>query len=1093
MSVDPKPTLFDLFRADRRAIELERASIMQSPSFKAQLSSTRDSYGALSALKMALEREPHLVLGFVGDPIAYTHFYKIRLSRQGGIIPACMATQTSHEVTGAHQLNTLLPGTMVVVMWAPHMPYGIIVGVVPQFMLSPTDAMGDRVVQGSRVGLQVDPYHNFAFSLAMGGGVIDWSGGRPNDQITAGEWGAVTETGLMVFLDSFMAMMRIDEETGIFGFYDDQMLRVAGHNMEVRSSGYERTDDDDEWEFNIEEGAVPGYLWEGRGAFDRDAVINRAIPTETVQTTEPWYAENEPALDHQQAIRRYRKFMGYLGQGYKRTLFILPEPDSADRDESSPGLLQMSDEIRFPGVAEEQWGLDGLITQRSAKGVIISKRMMLPEPKRVKLEEDTSGDTSTNYKQDGVFGEGADHKVGDMGIPACTTTNMLQAAGFLDVYAHAFNWKGLHPFHYHALDYYLPNESDYWFADLMAGGNPPFADCRSPSLGMLAPSPIMLTVDERYGQVMYFPNNSYIALLDDGGIVIGDGYGAETRMVAGNHYRTAPNDIYDLSGKNSVTWAGRDFVARGNWNVQIAANKCNMFLKAQNKLLALANKGGVLVESKATGTQFKVNTPPLAPTCSISQSGGFRNDITAACDCAGYTAPNLKEIYRICITTGGAPGAAEFAVSSFSGTDDAIGVPISAFSSPISVGAKGCTVTFDGTDDFQVGQEWTLSVTTDPNDINDEVIEGVVIRAKESTIFNYAANYEALLSHDGDGGMMIMDAGRKGMHVQHGGNIVRHTEDHLDDIFWDTGDASLIVHFEATAATKDVSHFFGSSTTYNITCIAANEDQPLNAARVSVSSSDVDSEPSLVVAVSPTLIAIGNKGFRWTPTVPNISVGDSWSYTVSQSADPCVSHWDKDKAVLCQHVRMHNLVADCVMANVSVTSAGAVTGIAFTSLTDEDASIITGETAAYDHVHDIHQSWAPSARSDLTMLKDNTEVTKMEFFFPSSFQDGTEPPWRLFESRWQQMDRNQGMAAVQWTENPVTGDDSAAFPTVMSYPWPGKYSWAIWDTYFKEDADLFQLNDNLSKDRGSSYETPELPTPAAVPFDDQWLIIENPC
>jgi hypothetical protein len=1068
--------------------------LMENPSTRAQLASSRDSYGALSSQRTALEREPFLCLGRVGDPIAYTHFYKIRLYRQGGIIPACMATQTSHEVTGAHQLNVLVPGTQVIVMWAPHMAFGIILGVVPDFMLSPRDAMGDRVVQGSNVGLNIDAYHNFAFSLVMAGGIIDWSAGRPNDQITTGEWGATTETGLMFFLDPFMMMMRVDEETGVFGFYDDQLLRVAGHNLEIRSSGYERTDDDDEWEFNLIEGVVPGYLWEGRGAFERDRVIYRTYSTEDVQATLPWYSEHEPFDDHQQAIRRYRKYMGYLGQGYKRTLFILPEPDSADRNEEIPNLLKITDLIKFPGVAEEQWGMDGHISQRSAKGIILSKRILIPMAKRTKLEEDTAGDTAANYKQDGVFGVGAAHLVGDIAYPNCVGTNLLQAAAFLDLYAHVFNWRGLHPFHYHELDYYMPEDDDYWFAPEMVRGNPPFIDCRSPSQGMLAPMPLMFTVDERYGQVMYFPNNSYIAMIDDGGVVIGDGYGSEIRLTAGNIYETAANDIYALPGKNWACWAGHDFVARANWNAHLVANRCNVFIKAENKTLIMGGNdkcGGVLIESKSPKTQFETETPPNSPPkCSISQSGGFRNSVTATCNCAAYTPPNLKDIFRICVTTGGAFGAAIGDVVSASGNHDAAGVGLGAL---LVVG--GCNINFATLgDDFVVGQEWTLSVTVDSNDLNDETIAGVILRAKESTVFTYAANIENLLSHDGIGGLMIYDAGRNGMHVMHGGNLVRHTENHMDDIFWTTTPPSFEILFESTGAIKDATYYFGPYCTYTISCIAGNYDQPLNAARVSVTSTCGDNDDSVVVAVPPTLTAIGNRGFRWTPTAANIVPGDSWAYLLKQDFEPCVNHWDKKSATLCQELCANNIVAECIMASDNITTLKAFVGDNYAQLTAEDVAIIEGQQLDCANIRGAHFTWAYSARQDLTIIKDSTKVTKMEFFFPSSFQNCTEPPWKLYESRWQQMDRHQGGAAVLWTEHYVTGADASCFVTATFQPWPGKFSWSIWETYFKEDVDLFKLNQNLLLDRGGApYEAPAYNPPTSSPFNGQWRIIENTC
>jgi len=60
----------------------------------------------------------------------------------------------------------------------------------------------------------------------------------------------VAETGLMLHMDPWWAHLRVDEETGLYLFYHDQLTRLAGHNMQIRSMLGEREELDDQNESN---------------------------------------------------------------------------------------------------------------------------------------------------------------------------------------------------------------------------------------------------------------------------------------------------------------------------------------------------------------------------------------------------------------------------------------------------------------------------------------------------------------------------------------------------------------------------------------------------------------------------------------------------------------------------------------------------------------------------------------------------------------------------------------------------------------------------------------------------------------------------
>jgi hypothetical protein len=120
-------------------------------------------------------------------------------------------------------------------------------------------------------------------------------------------------------------------------------------------------------------------------------------------------------------------------------------------------------------------------------------------------------------------------------------------AAISDDLAFTFNWQGAHPFYYHENDWYLPEEEDLNYLGEECAG-PQFAAPYFKELGcyqlLQAPPAIPLHVDHRYGDVDYYPNKSYVTLLDDGSVVIGDGFGSQLRMGNGNIYLQCPGDVF---------------------------------------------------------------------------------------------------------------------------------------------------------------------------------------------------------------------------------------------------------------------------------------------------------------------------------------------------------------------------------------------------------------------------------------------------------------------------------------------------------------------------------------------------------------------
>jgi hypothetical protein len=533
-----------------------------------------------------------VLFGKVVDGVAYTHAYRVTFEGAHPPIVAVLSGLTSLLPVGARQANSIVPGCCVWCIVHPQLNYGVILAVEPDPIIDPTRALSDWIHQASRCGLRVDGIHNAVFTLNKNGGVTDWSSGRPFDGTLGGEWGAITETGLRVIIDSYMAQLAVDEATGVFAFYHDQLLRVAGYNLQSSSAGHEHEWLDDQGEILIYQGETP-YPWEQMGALAPGIDPLRELSPQDCQIDQPHYAHLEPQTDTQQAFHRVLRLGGYVGQGSKRLILIPP----------TGGNLYTYGSGGAPPAAvfEEQTTLSGRYALRAAKGITIAKRIAIPGPRRVIRPESPTGDTPANYKAASQQGSGPAHKI----TAGVRTTDdeypqLQQAAAAADAHAHTMNWEGEVGLHYHKEDWDLPDEAD---TPQEMNQEPINFGALGGSFYLERPEARPLKVDHRYGNVDYFPNESYLSLLDDGGVVLGDGYGAEIRLSGGHIFLTAPGDIWTLPGRNANILAGYDAIVRAKHGIDLSATEQDVRVKAEHNVQILAGNdkalGAVLIESRA--------------------------------------------------------------------------------------------------------------------------------------------------------------------------------------------------------------------------------------------------------------------------------------------------------------------------------------------------------------------------------------------------------------------------------------------------------------------------------------------------------------
>lgn len=563
-----------------------------------------DPLGAEFARAMDLNgTDLRIARGTVVDSIAYLHAYRVHLEHLGPPLLCSFATHTACLPMGARSLETLPPGAAVIVAWRERSGLGTILAAEPPLGVDPALALCDWIAMAGRCGMAIDPAHQALFQGRETGWPANYAAGRPRDSTTAGEWGAIFETGARVAADSFLVQLAIDEATGVFAFYHDQLLRVAGVNFQAFSAAHAFTAGDDEGECHLERGWSP-FPWEEQGALQAGAAYARDVPTGQSQGSAPWYAAREPIFDDQAPFHRRVFWGGYPGQGGKDLVQAPPAwpPAVSGAGPPPPPVQRLTapPEAAYDaaGLIEEQRTLAGSWALRGAKSVHIMKQSAVPAPRRLRAAEDAAGDSPANYRPAGLGGNGPPHKA-PADVETTTDVPGQNVAALYDGVAQLRNWQGEHGFAYHALDWRVPEETD---SPLCPRGAAP-AD-----LGALAerdslppPPPVSLAVGGAHGDVKYFPNEAGLHLLDDGSVVLRDGFGSAIVMTGGRIYLDPASDLMVRAGRSAIVWAGRDISLRARKCAEMSASTGDLRLKAERNLHALAGNsgaGGLLLESR---------------------------------------------------------------------------------------------------------------------------------------------------------------------------------------------------------------------------------------------------------------------------------------------------------------------------------------------------------------------------------------------------------------------------------------------------------------------------------------------------------------
>lgn len=585
----------------------ERLAASQDPSSRSQVQPADNEQLTNQLHQQVLGKTGTIQLGTIIYAVPFVAWYRVHLD-QGGDLPCCQASESSSQPFSAFPGHVLSPRTQVIV-WVPAMSrWGYILGAVPRVVVDNEKFLPDWVSQGANMGFQVEDYYGKKLFTIPDrcGGLIDWSDGRPLAGTGLGEWSRFTHLGNGIFIDPFMVFMRTDETCGLWLHYFDRLARLSGYNLDVRTSISEAVTRNDEYEGMFYRGTTP-YPWEALASFKPKKEVHTENTDKAVQYDEPWYGKYEPKEDDYQPFWRLEEFEGYLGQAYMRQVVLPPE--------GPPDFNRYSDDNKRFGAFREQIGLDGSYALQSLHSITMMKRCLIPIPKQQKLPEDDTGDvgdgpdTTSNYKFAGQFGNGDDHKIRGHPEAQGELKNVLSATGLLDGMAYTYNWKGLHPFHYHKKDFDTPQEHQVpkfskiqeapEFGQLMSKT---FIDQPSPTTGIY--------VDERdgYKSAEFWETTAGWAILPDGGFVLRDGYGGEILMTGGNIHISCPGDTFFRPGRSFIVWGGDDVILRAKKSLDLSTAEKNISIKAEQNLEMLSGNSGqgrTLIENRGFGVDHE--------------------------------------------------------------------------------------------------------------------------------------------------------------------------------------------------------------------------------------------------------------------------------------------------------------------------------------------------------------------------------------------------------------------------------------------------------------------------------------------------------
>jgi len=544
------------------------------------------------------ERSDRLIrVGIIVDVINYYHNYLVSFSGD----PAEQCVLGSAITGGASVTPHSIPqiGSFVIVVTHQAFSVPTIISVVPQEITALSAQKSDWILQHSGSTAKDDQPHKLAIEKRANSRVF--SAQRPYDTYQ-GEWGYTNPLGMAIHMSLGLLMARASDICGLWMFQADNHMRMAAYSYSFWSALHESVELEDEGENILIRKSSP-YPWEMRGLKAPGTWVDESQKGSgfAEDGTDPLWDTNatanrlEPIEVDQVGIPRITEIGGYPGD-LERTVVSCPPQDFE-------GPETLSNPTNHTGLADRHQYVNGLYSIRTAKGLRLEKYGHIPVPKQLKTPEDPSGDTQEEgfvgevpYKFAGQYGDGDDHDLTEFDGP-----NAI--AQLYDRMAWEHNKLGMQVLRRHTGDWHIPNESDL---DTFSGGEAIDPDLFTPSDRAVRDLPkfVSLQVDHRPNSShKYFLSRSVIELLDDGSILLEDGYGSQIIMSGGNITLSCSGDVNLQPGRSLNVLAPKDANIRAGESLDLTSSNGDVRVKAERNLHMLggnSGEGGILLESRST-------------------------------------------------------------------------------------------------------------------------------------------------------------------------------------------------------------------------------------------------------------------------------------------------------------------------------------------------------------------------------------------------------------------------------------------------------------------------------------------------------------
>lgn len=575
----------------------------------------------------------------VADVIPHARCYRLNCAMRGSARGYALSSTSCNTATGTNDINLYQIGTAVLVYFPVQSNRGLILGALPPPVWDTNIALPPSVVPGSDVGATEAPFTHMTKGEDFNGkgfGVENFSAGAPTDNVP-GDWGLMNETGSGFLVSKFMAMLRASDNCGLSVFYLDQLMRLHGYNYEHFTSSSEHRIYNDEQEVH-DVHFRSKFPWEALGLSKHGT-----NPFQTAEgkwepgTTDAYY---EPQNDKQTGIWRDVELRGYLGDLHREVVAV---PDS--KFDATPITYDDNKAPAYTGLSEITRSANGSIGIRSAKEILLSKYVMIPVPQQTTLPDDNvEGDWRKNYKASNEVGDGtAAEDMNDFKWTPESDADMKPAL-LLDYMTWVFNFHKFENLLAHKKDWKVCEETERasrWTltrayieaSKLSALDGSYWADM---------PKKADIDIDSRLKQHAYYESMSCFSMLDDGSVVIEDGWGSSIVMHRGNIQICCAGDIFMRPGRSFYAFAPKDAMLRAGGSVDLTATTHDVRLKAERNLQLLAGNdsdksdkvGGILLESRSSGTQLqfdqageKVVSGGIVFKCKNSDLVGWANNI----------------------------------------------------------------------------------------------------------------------------------------------------------------------------------------------------------------------------------------------------------------------------------------------------------------------------------------------------------------------------------------------------------------------------------------------------------------------------------